>query len=452
MNKKRCLNNYFSDKRNLNIIIVIFSILSILFFVLIPGCYAADLNSSNSSVYTQSTSDAATYTSSTTPNYTIYILDNTVGGNVLANPEISQNIPKTDLSNQIFEMTKQGSVVVKLGNVNGPKLLISAGIHGNEEEANIAVMKYLEYVKDLNFNGTLYVVPFDIPIDTALNSRIYNGQDPNRIANISGTPGWNIVKFAQTEGIEYLLDVHSGGGVYSTGLIYINSPATQTIKEKNWTNYIKSQTGCYISTDSADSPGMIRNYANSKGINSITIEVERDNIPTATAAETEFKLIIAAAQYLGFPGYNPTPTPTPSTVTMSQLASAAATVKSYYESNKILPDSVTINNQSVSMSSFLYLLATATIQANSGSSAAISLKTVNTPTYPSGTIKTGNIYKSEFISMAQNILSYISTNNRAPDNISCSLGNMNFSKVVYMYSKIINYYKTYNRLPNYVSM
>lgn len=147
-----------------------------------------------------------------------------------------------------------------------------------------------------------------------------------------------------------------------------------------------------------------------------------------------------------------TPTPTPTTVTMSQVGSAAGTVKSYYETNKVLPGSVTIASQSVSMSQLLHLITTATVQANTGSTAAITLKTVNPATSPSGTIKSGLIYKAEFITLAQTIITYISTNNKAPDYISSSLGNLSFSKAVYMYSKIMNFYKTNNRLPNYVSM
>ncbi len=102
----------------------------------------------------------------------IYIMDSSVGGDVLENPEIDQYIPKTSFSMEIFNMVKQGSVVLKFGNGDGPKLLISAGIHGNEPEANIAIMKYLEYIKDESFNGTLYVIPFDIPQSTAFKLQI----------------------------------------------------------------------------------------------------------------------------------------------------------------------------------------------------------------------------------------------------------------------------------------
>lgn len=243
----------------------------------------------------------ATSAANSTPTYTISYLDTKVGGNVLANPEISQNIPRTDLSTKIFSMTKKGSVVVKLGNGNGPKLLISTGIHGNEEEANIAVMKYLEYIKHQKFNGTLYIIPFDIPRDTAINSRNYKGVDPNRNINVKGTPGWKIVQFAKAHGIKYILDVHSGSEVPSKGCIYINN--NRKLEEKNWSNYIKLKTNSYITFNGLSSSSMLRCYASSQGINTLTIEVERDTVPTTNAACAEYKIIMAAAKYLGFPGF-----------------------------------------------------------------------------------------------------------------------------------------------------
>jgi glutamine amidotransferase-like uncharacterized protein len=143
---------------------------------------------------------------------------------------------------------------------------------------------------------------------------------------------------------------------------------------------------------------------------------------------------------------------TPTTFTRDQVSTAAATVKSYFESNKRLPNYVNINNQQVTMASFLNLLTTATLQVNSGSTTDIPLKSVNPPNNESGTIKSGNIQKSEFLTMAQTIKSFIDSNGRAPNYVTTSLGNMKFTSVVYMFSKIMNYYKTYNRLPNYVSM
>jgi hypothetical protein len=225
--------------------------------------------------------------------------DNKVGGDVTLNPEINSHIPKTDFACTIFRLEKNGSVMLKFGNGVGPKILISAGIHGNEEEANIAIMKYLEYIKDKNIKGTLYVIPFAIPQDTALKTRYYNGRDPNRIANETGTPGWNIVNFARKNGIKYILDVHSGEGVSYNGLLNINPSSTKSAEYK-WASYITKISGC-ISREQPLEPGMVRTEAFKYGINTITLEVERDTVETISAAETEFNMINAAVRYFGFP-------------------------------------------------------------------------------------------------------------------------------------------------------
>lgn len=149
---------------------------------------------------------------------------------------------------------------------------------------------------------------------------------------------------------------------------------------------------------------------------------------------------------------NPDPDPVSGTVTLAQVSSAASNVKSYYETNGKLPNYVTVNSEQITTPQFLYLLVSGAIQANSGSTSAITVKNVNSAPSPAGTFKSGNIVKSELLSIAQNIKNFIETNGRAPNYITTSLGKMNYSSLVYMYSKIMNYYKTNNRLPNYVSM
>lgn len=231
------------------------------------------------------------------PSYIIF--DKNVAGDVTKNNEINKYVPKTTFAKTIFRLEKSGSVILKFGNGIGPKVIISAGIHGNETEANIAIMKYLEFIKDKTIKGTLYVIPFDIPCDTALNTRFYHGQDPNRIANIQGTPGWNIVQFAHKNGLNYLLDVHSGGGVSSKGLLNVNT-GTSSSQEYKWAHYITKVSGC-ISRIQPLETGMIRDQTFKYKINTITLEVERDTTPTLNAANTEFKMINAAMKFFHFP-------------------------------------------------------------------------------------------------------------------------------------------------------
>lgn len=146
------------------------------------------------------------------------------------------------------------------------------------------------------------------------------------------------------------------------------------------------------------------------------------------------------------------PSNSSNTVTMSQVGSSAGTVKSYYESNKKLPSTVTIASKTMSMASFLNILTIATVQANSGSTSAITLKSVDAASSPYGNIVSGSIPKSEFLSVAQNIISYINDNNKAPNYVTTSIGDLSFDNAVYLYSKIMNYYKSNGRLPSYVSM
>ena len=104
------------------------------------------------------------------------------------------------------------------------------------------------------------------------------------------------------------------------------------------------------------------------------------------------------------------------------------------------------------MPQLLALLITATININNGNLNPLPVLTVNPASNPSGNYTNGNIYKSAYLKIAQTIKDYISTNDKAPNNLKSSLGLITFSKLVYIYSKIINYYGLNKELPNYVSI
>lgn len=171
--------------------------------------------------------------------------------------------------------------------------------------------------------------------------------------------------------------------------------------------------------------------------------------PELTSSVPTFvsKLIYWAA---GSSSSSSTPTTTKS-LTTSQVASAASNVKAFYDKNKRLPNYVTTPAGQITMPTFFNLLATATAQANSGSSAAISIKSVSTPS-STGTYKKGNIKKSEILTIAQKIKSFIASNGRAPAYVTTSLGKISYKNAVYMFSKIMAFYSTNKRLPNYVAM
>ena len=235
--------------------------------------------------------------------YTIDYFDKNLGGNVLKNSKISKNMPDSNLSKKIVSMTKKGSVILKFGDGNGPKVLLCAGIHGDESAANIATLRFIETIKNKKIKGTIYVIPFTIPKDTAINSRTwYNPKkgysvDPNRFSNVPGSPGYKIVQFAKKNNIKYIIDIHSGKNLanYKNGFIFANKNPTSK-EETKWLNYIKKSLNPGIIYN-VPGKGYTRAYSKTNNINAITFEVEKDKGSVSQWAKVQYKMLITACKY-----------------------------------------------------------------------------------------------------------------------------------------------------------
>lgn len=140
------------------------------------------------------------------------------------------------------------------------------------------------------------------------------------------------------------------------------------------------------------------------------------------------------------------------TFNTTQISQSAGQVKSYVETNGSLPANVTVGDQQITPSQFLYLLTTGTQNVNSGNTTLIALKNVSKPSSPTETLTSGTIAKSEYLTLAGKINAFISANGRLPNYVTTSLGTMRYESLVYMYSKIMNYYGVNKVLPNTVSV
>jgi len=138
--------------------------------------------------------------------------------------------------------------------------------------------------------------------------------------------------------------------------------------------------------------------------------------------------------------------------TLSQLQTAASSVKSYIETYHKLPNYVTVGTGQITVPQFLQLLVNGLLQIQSGKSTPMTPDDISAPANPTGSQIYGNIALSEYLSMAEIIKSYIDLNEIAPNYSSSSLGNIQYSDLVYMYSKILDFYRTNSRLPNYVTV
>lgn len=141
-----------------------------------------------------------------------------------------------------------------------------------------------------------------------------------------------------------------------------------------------------------------------------------------------------------------------STFSQTSVISSSVSVKNYVETNNKLPSSVTVANQKITAAQYTYLATSTVININKGKTTSITLKSVENPTNPSESLKSSSLTKTEYLSIANRINSFISLNGRLPNYVSTSLGNMRYETISYSFSKILAFYKTNKRLPNTVSV
>jgi hypothetical protein len=142
--------------------------------------------------------------------------------------------------------------------------------------------------------------------------------------------------------------------------------------------------------------------------------------------------------------------------TVKEVANASSEVTNLSNTYNIIPNYVEIHsNQTdhqITQPQFTVLLTNSILKVNNNSKTPTALKNVSYPTAPINNFKSGVISKTEYLSIAQKIKSFITINGRLPNYVNTSLGLMRYEPVNLMLSKIMNFYKTNQRLPNYVTM
>jgi predicted deacylase len=207
----------------------------------------------------------------------ISIVVRNTGGNVRNNYYLNKYLPTTQLSLKVIQAAKQGTPMVTIGKGNGPKVMILAGVHGNELPGQIAAMKLINNLSNTTFKGTIYIIPFAMPYATSYTSRYWQGKDPNRTANKAGSPTYQIIKLAKKLKITALVDYHStqpGGFPGQDSALCTLSPRYESYTLASYIS--KSTTSKLISYKQAgvDFPGAVEDVCNLEGITSVTSEVK----------------------------------------------------------------------------------------------------------------------------------------------------------------------------------
>lgn len=139
-------------------------------------------------------------------------------------------------------------------------------------------------------------------------------------------------------------------------------------------------------------------------------------------------------------------------ITFYQLDKSANNVKKFVDTNKRLPNYVTINNLQLTMPQYLMLLSTGVVNLKNSNTGSITLKTVKAAGNPTQSVKTGNLGKTEYLKMAGNLKTFIGSYGRLPNYLTSSLGKMRYESLIYTYSKVVIFYDDNKRLPNTVSV
>ena len=233
----------------------------------------------------------------------IDIINTKTGGDISKNALLYSYISKTVLSKQILLKAKSGTPMVTFGDGNGPKVLIVAGVHGNELPATAAAMQLINYLNGKTIHGTIYIIPFAIPYNTANTLRYWNGQNPNIVANIDGTPTNVIMKLAKSLQVNALGDFHSStpGGVPGKDSVFCSK--VPTYKSYQLASYISAKTGSALITyqkAGVNYPGALEDICNLNGIPAVTSEVlQTHGTLTSSRINKSYSQMTALLTYFG---------------------------------------------------------------------------------------------------------------------------------------------------------
>lgn len=189
-----------------------------------------------------------------------------------------EHISKKGILADLIKKSEYGTPLLKLGQAE-PKLMIIAGIHGDELPPQIAAMWLIE---DLNhkINGTLYIIPFAVPYATMKNSRRFNGFDMNRSASKEGFISNNIINTIKKLEINAVADFHSTKPGSNPGIQSVfcsKKPCYKSyLMAEHITNNTPSKMICHKEAGSLYK-GAIEDESNLAGIPAITCEVVSKN-------------------------------------------------------------------------------------------------------------------------------------------------------------------------------
>ncbi|MBM4242127.1 MAG: succinylglutamate desuccinylase [Euryarchaeota archaeon] len=207
------------------------------------------------------------------------IISYETGGEIEKNKLLNENIPKNQMIQNLIKLARHGTPLFKIGDDN-PKIMIIAGLHGNELPPQIASLWLIDELMGYKIKGTLYMIPFAIPHATMENSRRFKGIDMNRIASKGGYVSNNIVKTIKMLNMDAVADFHSTKPKSNPGRESVFCSKNPSYKSFEIAEYITKATSSEsIGYDDAGTlyTGALEDECNLAGIPAVTCEVVSEN-------------------------------------------------------------------------------------------------------------------------------------------------------------------------------
>lgn len=201
------------------------------------------------------------------------------GGDISLNPDVMKELIPGNIGKHLIDAALKGTPLLKFGS-GSPRILLCAGIHGNELPPQVAFFKLLNYLEDKKINGTVYTIPIAIPYATMKNSRRFQGWDMNRKTFTEGYVSNNILKTAQKLEIQAAADFHSTQPQSNPGIESVFCSKKPCYKSFKIADHITSQTSSkVISQEKAGTlyGGALEDELNLSGIPAVTCEVVSRN-------------------------------------------------------------------------------------------------------------------------------------------------------------------------------
>ena len=223
------------------------------------------------------------------------------GADVTKNSLIKNNLPNSELINQVINSAKSGTPWITFKGGIGNVVFITAGIHGSELSSQVAVLKLISYLESNPIKGTVHIIPFIQPKATASNVRNYNNVNLNSKANVPGTISNNVVELICSLKCDTYGDFHCtqpNGDPGKDVAMGSYSPLSESAKIADFISKKTGYSKLIYDIAGKEYGGAMEDTVNLRGIPSVTCEVLTPHGTIAAGSvDKSFNMMKALLQY-----------------------------------------------------------------------------------------------------------------------------------------------------------